>query len=58
MQVAIYTEDMFATGHDAANRSVVRAVERANLNLVGIGFRAERKVADKIVDKLTFHECN
>ena len=56
VQVAVYTEDMFATGHDAANRAVVRAVERANLNLVGIGFRADRKVADKIVDKLTFHE--
>jgi hypothetical protein len=56
VQVAIYTEDMFSTGHDAANRAVVRAVERANLNLVGIGFRADRKVADKIVDKLPFHE--
>lgn len=54
--VAIYTEDMFSTGHDAANRAVVRAVERANLNLAGIGLRADRKVVDKIVDKLTFHE--
>ncbi len=56
VQVAVYTEDMFETFDDAANRAVVRAVERANLNLVGIGFRADRKVADKIVDKLTFHE--
>jgi len=54
--VAVYTEDMFATGHDAANRAVVRTVERANLNLVGIGLRADRKVVDKIVDKLAFHE--
>lgn len=56
VQVAVYTEEMFATGHDAANRAVVRAVERPNLNLVGIGLRADRKVVDKIVDKLTFHE--
>lgn len=56
VQTAIYMEDMFSTGHDAANRAVVRAVERANLNLVGIGFRADRKVVDKIVDKLTLHE--
>jgi hypothetical protein len=56
VQVAVYTEEMFATGHDAANRAVVRMVERQNLNLVGIGLRAERKAVDKIVDKLTFHE--
>ncbi len=29
MPVAIYTEDMFATGHDEANRAVVRAVAPA-----------------------------
>ena len=52
---AVYTEDMFATTHDAANREVVRAVARADLNLVGIAVRAERKVIDKIVDGLKFH---
>ncbi len=56
VQPAVYTEDMFSTGHDAANREVVRAVERQKLNLVGIAFRAERKVVDKIVDKLKFHQ--
>jgi hypothetical protein len=52
---AVYTEDMFKTTHDAANREVVRAVIRAELNLVGIAMRAERKVIDKIVDGLKFH---
>src|SRR5437660_12425281 len=52
---AVYTEDMFATTHDAANRETVRAVARADLNLVGIAMRAERKVIDKIVDGLKFH---
>ena len=52
---AVYTEDMFATTHDAANREVVKAVQRADLNLVGIAIRAERKVVDKIVDGLKFH---
>jgi hypothetical protein len=56
IQPAIYTEEMFSTTHDAANREVVRCVERANLNLVGIAIRAERKVVDKIMDKLKFHE--
>ena len=52
---ALYTEDMFKTTHDAANREVVKAVARADLNLVGIAMRAERKVIDKIVDGLKFH---
>jgi hypothetical protein len=56
VQPAIYTEEMFSTTHDAANREAVRCVERANLNLVGIAIRAERKAVDKIVDKLKFHE--
>ncbi len=52
---ALYTEDMFRTTHDAANREVVKAVARADLNLVGIAMRAERKLIDKIVDGLKFH---
>jgi hypothetical protein len=45
-----------STTHDAANRDAVRGVERENLNLVGLAIRAERKVVDKIVDKLKFHQ--
>src|SRR5258705_12988752 len=52
---AVYTEDMFKTPHDAANRDAVKAVARADLNLVGLAMRAERKVIDKIVDGLKFH---
>ncbi|MBV9560643.1 MAG: DUF2000 family protein [Bradyrhizobium sp.] len=52
---AVYTEDMFRTTHDEANRAAVKAVGRADLNLVGLAFRAERKVIDKIVDGLKFH---
>jgi hypothetical protein len=55
VQPALYTKEMFSTTHDAANRDAVRSVERENLNLVGIAIRAERKVVDKIVDKLKFH---
>ena len=56
VQPALYTEEMFSTTHDAANRDAVRSVERENLNLVGLAIRAERKVVDKIVDKLKFHQ--
>ncbi|MCS3758492.1 hypothetical protein GGE24_002932 [Bradyrhizobium centrosematis] len=52
---AVYTEEMFSTTHDAANREAVRAVARDDLNLVGIAMRAERKVIDKILDGLKFH---
>ncbi|MCK1734123.1 DUF2000 family protein [Bradyrhizobium sp. 138] len=52
---AVYTEDMFSTTHDAANRAAVRAVPRNDLNLVGIAMRAERKLIDKVIDGLKFH---
>jgi hypothetical protein len=52
---ALYTEEMFKTTHDAANRATVKAVARGDLNLVGLAMRAERKVIDKIVDGLKFH---
>ena len=52
---ALYTEDMFKTTHDEANRAAVKAVARADLNLVGLALRAERKVVDKIMDGLKFH---
>src|SRR5260370_20836802 len=45
VQPALYTEEMFSTTHDAANRDAECSVERENLNLVGIAFRAERKVS-------------
>ncbi|WP_346295344.1 DUF2000 family protein [Rhodopseudomonas sp. P1] len=52
---AIYTEAMFKTTHDAANRAAVKAVARADLPLVGLAVRADRKVVDKILDGLKFH---
>ena len=47
---AIYTAELFATGHDEANRAAVADVLAENLDLVGIAFRAERKTVDKVVD--------
>jgi hypothetical protein len=52
---AIYTQDLFATNHDQANRAAVAAIPESDLDLVGIAFRAERKTVDKIVDRLRFH---
>ena len=36
-------------------RAAVAAVPADDLDLVGIAFRAERKVVDKVVDRLRFH---
>jgi hypothetical protein len=55
VQAAVYTEEMFATTHDAANRAAVKTALRPDLKLVGLAFRAERKLIDKVVDGLKFH---
>ena len=52
---AIYAAELFATAYDEANRAAVAAVTAEDLDLVGIAFRAERKVVDKVVDRLRFH---
>jgi len=52
---AVYTSQLFETGHDKANRAQVAAVTAAELDLVGIAFRAERKTVDKVVDRLRLH---
>jgi len=51
---AIYTEDLFTTYHDEANRAAVAAVPSDALNLVGLSLYAERRTVDKIVDGLSF----
>ena len=52
---AIYTDELFTTDHDEANRAAVAEVPAEDLDLVGIAFRAERKTVDKVVDQLRFH---
>lgn len=55
VRVALFTDDLFSTPHDAANRAAVRAVRHEDLSLVGMAFRADRRVADKVVKGLTLH---
>jgi hypothetical protein len=55
LELAIFTSDLFATAHDAANRAAVAAVPAEDLDLVGIALRAERKLVDKVVDRLRRH---
>lgn len=55
VKLAIYTAELFATTNDDANRAAVKAVSADDLDLVGIGLRAERKVVDKVLDKVRRH---
>jgi hypothetical protein len=55
MATAIYTEDMFSTGHDEANRAVVRDVPAAELRLAGIAVYGPRNAVDKVCRGLTLH---
>jgi hypothetical protein len=53
--VAIYTHEMFATGHDADNRAAVRAVPTDQLDLVGLALRAPHRDADAVLRGLKRH---
>jgi hypothetical protein len=55
MATAIYTEDMFSTGHDEANRAVVRDVPAAELRLAGIAVYGPRNAVDKVCRGLSLH---
>jgi hypothetical protein len=55
MATAIYTEDMFSTGHDEDNRAVVRAVPAAGLRVAGIAVYGPRNAVDKVCRGLALH---
>lgn len=55
MPVAVYTADMFRTGHDEANRSAVRAVAGADLDVVGVAVFGPRNAVDKTVKGAGLH---
>jgi hypothetical protein len=55
LPMSVYTREMFSTGHDEANRSVVRAVRRDDLDLVGIAVFGPRNGVDKSVKGSRLH---
>ena len=54
-QFSLYIEDMFRTGHDAANRAAVRQYAPADMRVVGLALRDDRKRVDKITKGATLH---
>ena len=53
--LAVYTRDMFGTGHDAANRAVVAAVGGGELDLVGIALHGPKNAVDRILKGARLH---
>ena len=52
---ALYIEEMFSTGHDAANRAVVAECDPETAKVVGVGLRADKKIIDKITKGARMH---
>jgi hypothetical protein len=55
MPAAVFTEELFATGHDEANRAAVRAVARDDLKLVGLAVHGPRNAVDNVLKGATLH---
>ena len=55
VELAVYTHELFSTGHDEANRAAVAAVAAEDLDLVGIARRSDGKIVDKVLDRLRPH---
>ncbi len=54
LKVAIYTAPLFKTSNDVDNRASVAGNATGELDLVGIGIHAERKIVDKVINGLKF----
>ncbi|MBJ6645316.1 DUF2000 family protein [Streptomyces griseoincarnatus] len=52
---AVFTSDLFATGHDDANRAAVRAVPTTDLDLVGLAVHGPRNAVDKVLKGARMH---
>ena len=56
VRTSAYVEEMFATGHDAANRAAFAAFGPDDARIVGVALRAEKKIVDKIVKGARMHK--
>ncbi len=52
---SLYMEEMFTTGHDAANRAVFAEFAPDDAKVVGIALRADKKLVDKITKGARMH---
>lgn len=52
---SLYVEEMFATGHDAANRAVFEKFAPDDARVVGLALRADKKLVDKATKGARMH---
>ncbi|MFE9803471.1 DUF2000 domain-containing protein [Streptomyces goshikiensis] len=55
LPTAVFTSDLFDTGHDRANRAAVAAVGKDQLDLVGIAVHGPRNSVDKVLKGARMH---
>jgi hypothetical protein len=55
VRFSLYIEDMFATGHDAANRATVKQYAPDAMTVVGLALREDKKIVDKITKGARMH---
>lgn len=55
LPLAVFTSDMFRTGHDEANRAVVLAVPGEELDLVGLALHGPKNAVDKVLKGARLH---
>ena len=55
IETVAYIEEMFSTGHDAANRAVFAEHGASQANTVGIALRADKKIVDKVTKGAKMH---
>jgi hypothetical protein len=56
LPVALFTDELFATGNDEDNRAAVRAVRTEELSLAGIAVHGPRNAVDKVVKGARLHD--
>jgi len=55
VKASLYIEEMFSTGHDAANRAVFAEFGPEDAKIVGLALRADKKLIDKITKGAAKH---
>lgn len=56
VQFSIFTEALFATLNDEANRAAVKAQKSEELMIVGMAMRDKKKTIEKVLDGLSLHK--
>ena len=55
VRLSLYIDDMFKTGHDAANRAAVKRYRPDEMVIAGLALRDDKKLVDKITKGAKMH---